>query len=347
GNTPQIDSWGWQRIELLGNFDLPKTHLGASQSSTDVHANQLPNEMGERQYNPSTATQRNTQVSASAYSTQTNHAVVGTKEGLVQVLHYEAGELQKMQQVVEADAAIVAVAISPNGQEVVYSYVRDGQSGVNRWDVSQTTTQPLAATQKRAFQYFCYSLDGRQLVGGISGGVWLWDCDEQWYTRSEPKFRVSIRGQLTNLQPIDSQHTLLITRFQNQQTLMGMLDHASQTIQLLELSEALSAEIRSAVHTLVDDQVVLGLADNRLMAGRLAPNSSTITNLVELVDKHRAPVTHMVSNGVGRLITSSQSEPVAHVWRYAPGSRVWEYDTYLTGTANNIVGVGLLGTDRV
>ncbi len=321
GNTPQIDSWGWQRIELLGNFDLPKTHIGANQVST--------------------------QISASAYSPQTNHAVVGTKDGLVQLLKYDAGELQALRQVVETDAAILAVAISPNGQEVVYSYLRDGQSGVNRWDVSQGSSQPVAATQKRSFQAFCYSLDGQQLVGGINGGLWLWDCGDEWYTRSEPKFRVNIRGRLTNLQSIDSQHTLLTARFQDQPTLVGILDHAAQAIQLLETRETLPAEIRSVLHTRVDDQVVLGLADNRVMVGRLAPKSSTITGLVELAEIHRAPVTHMVSNGVDRLITTSQSEPVAHVWHYVPEVQVWEYETYLTGTPNNIAGVGLFGADRI
>lgn len=339
GNTPQVDSWGWQRIELLGNFDLPKVHIGASLSSNDAQGNTSPSSPSGRQISQ--------QVSASAYAPQSNQAVVGTKDGLVQLLKYEAGELQTTRQVVEADATIVAVAISPNGQEVVYSYVRRGQSGVNRWDVSQATTQPVVATQKRSFQYFCYSLDGQQLIGGISGGVWVWDCDNEWYSRAEPKFRVSLRGQLTNLQSIDSQHTLLTTRFQDQQTLVGILDHASQAIQLVESSERLPAEIRSAVHTLVDDQIVLGLANNRLMVGELAIDGATITNLVELVDKHRAPVTAMVSNGVDRLITSSQSEPVVHVWRYAAELGIWEYDTYLTGTPNNIAGVGLLGGEQV
>ena len=339
GNTPQIDSWGWQRIALLGNFDLPKTHIGASLSSNDAQAITASSSPAGGQISQ--------QVSASAYAPQLNQAVVGTKDGLVQLLKYEAGELQTTRQVVEADATIVAVAISPNGQEVVYSYVRRGQSGVNRWDVSQATTQPVVATQKRSFQAFSYSLDGRQLVGGISGGVWVWDCDSEWYSRAEPKFRVSLRGQLTNLQSLDSQHTLLTTRFQDQQTLVGILDHASQAIQLVESSETLPAEIRTAVHTLVDDQVVLGLANNSLMVGKLAIDGATITNLVQLVDKHRAPVTDMVSNGVDRLITSSQSEPVVHVWRYASELGVWEYDTYLTGTPNNIAGVGLLGDEQV
>lgn len=347
GNTPQVDSWGWQRIELLGNFDLPKVHIGASHSNTNSQSNDLPHALADEHASPPVARQLSVQVSASAFSPQSNHAVVGTKDGLLQLLQYEAGELHTSRQVVEADAAIVAVAISPDGQEVVYSYVRDGQGGVRRWDVSEDTTQPVVATQKRSFQYFCYSLDGRQLVGGISGGVWVWDCDDEWYARGEPKFRVSLRGQLTNLQSIDSQHTLLTTRFQDQQTLVGILDHTSQTLQLVDSSETLPAEIRSVVHTLVDDQVVLGLANNRLMVGRLAPNAATITDLVELADKHRAPVTDMVSNGVDRLITSSQSEPVVHVWRYAYELGNWDYETYLTGTPDNIVGVGLLGGEQV
>lgn len=335
GNTPKIDSWGWQRIELLGNFDLPKARIGAS---VDPNIANVADQAGAL---------LDVQINASAWAPQANLAVVGTKQGLIQLLQYEAGHLRATRQIVESGGVIDALAISPDGKEVVYSATRGGESAVKRWDVSQVSAQAVEATEKRAFQYFAYSVDGEQLVAGISGGVWLWDRDENWYLQPEPKFRVSIRGELTNLQAIDSQHTLLTTRFQDKQTLIGVLDHASQSIQLVAASQPLPAPIRSAAHTLVDDRVVLGLANNRLLVGKLAPGASQITDLVELEDKHRAPVTHIVSNGVDQLITSSESEPVAHVWRYTRETPAWEYDTYLTGTPKNIVGVGLLGKGQV
>ena len=347
GNTPQIDSWGWRRIELLGNFDLPRIHIAANHSADDAQAGELVSRTVDQQAFAALSSQLNTPVTASAYAPEANYAVVGSRDGLVQLLQFQAGKLQAKRQIIEIDSAIVAVAISPDGQEVVYSYVRNGQSGVKRWDVSQTTSQPVTATQRRNFQYFCYSLDGRQLVGGISGGIWVWDCDQDWFKQPEPKFRVNLRGKLTNLQSLDSQHTLFTSRFQNQQTLVGILDQASQSIRMIESSETLPAEIRSAVHTLVNDHVVLGLANNRLMVGKLAPQSTQITDLVELEEKHRAPATQMVSNGVDLLFTSSESEPVMHVWRYVSELASWQYDTYLTGTPNNIVGVGLLDDDQV
>ncbi len=335
GNTPQIDSWGWQRIELLGNLDLPKANIqaGAASDTADAAAQ--------------SDTVIDAQVNVSASAPAANCAVVGTKLGLVQLLQYEAGKLRTTHQVVEEGSVIEAVAISPDGQEVVFSYTRGDESGVKRWEVSQTTTQSVAATQKRAFQYFAYSTDGQQLVGGISGGLWLWDRDANWYASAEPKARVSIRGELTNLQSIGPQRTLWTTRFQGKGVLIGVLDHASQKIELVELDQTLPAPLASAEHTLVDDHVVLGLANNLLMIGKLAPGASKITDLVELADKHRAPVTHMVSNGINQLITSSVSEPVAHVWQYDAELQAWEYDTYLTGTPKNIEGIGLLGNDRV
>ncbi|MCC7337233.1 MAG: protein kinase [Pirellulaceae bacterium] len=335
GNTPKIDSWGWQRIELLGNLDLPKAHIHAAADSDAVVAALQAGSVLDAQVN------------VSACAPAANCAVVGTKKGLVQLLQYDAGKLSTTRQVVEANSVINAVAISPDGQEVVFSYTRDGESGVKRWDVNQSTAQPVAATQKRAFQYFAYSTDGKQFVGGISGGLWLWDHDANWFLKEEPKARVSIRGELTNLQSIGPQHTLLTTRFQDKETLVGVLDHSAQAIVLVKPSQTLPASIRSAEHTLVDDRVVLGLSNNALMVGKLAPGESTITELAELADKHRAPVTHIVSNGINQLITSSVSEPVAHVWHYDAELQAWEYDTYLTGTPKNIEGVGLLGEDRV
>ena len=335
GSTPKVDSWGWQRIELLGNLDLPKAHINADAVSDAAAAA------------AQSGTVLDAQVNVSACAPAANCAVVGTKQGLVQMLQYEAGELRTTRQVVEAGSVIDAVAISPDGQEVVYSYTRDGESGVKRWDVSQATAQSVAATQKRAFQYFAYATDGKQLVGGISGGLWLWDRDADWYAEAEPKARISIRGELTNLQSIDPQHTLWTTRFHDEEILIGVLDHASETFELVKPNQTLPAPLRSAAHTLVDDRVVLGLANNLLMVGKLAPDASTITDLVELPDKHRAPVTHIVSNGINQLITSSASEPVAHVWLYDAELQAWEYDTYLTGTPKNIEGVGLLGKDRV
>ncbi len=323
GNGPKIDTWGWKRIQLLGNVDLPRAQIGGQGAEFE------------------------TQVSVSAYAPQANMAVIGTRTGLVQVLVHENQQLKAAYSLNEPGAVIVALAISPDGKEVVYGTTRGDVSDVKRWDVATETAQEVVATKNRLFQHFTYSTDGQQLLAGISGGIWIWDRSNDWYSREEPTQRVnSIRGELTNLQGIEPQRTLLTTLFKGE-VLLGVLDHAAGSIQLVEGTESLAAPISSAGHTLIDNQIVLGLSDNRLAVGALDATTARISSLIELEEKHRAPVTNLVSNGRDRLVTSSTSEPVAHVWSYDTGRREWAYDTYLTGTAKNISGVGLLGQDQV
>lgn len=333
GNTPKINTWGWQRIQLLGNLDLPTAQVG-SPEQPDVPA----------------ATTVAPQVTASAFAPNSNLAVIGNREGLVQMLQYQAGKLLETRKVVESGARINAIAISPDGKEVVYSYTRGEESGVKRWEVAQDAPQDVVSSRKRNFQRFTYSPDGQQLIGGISGGVWLWNMASDWYTQEEPTKRVNIRGELTNLQGIDSQHSMLTTRFVDRgqtKVLIGLLDHPTGTIELVNPSDELSTQLSSAAHTLVDNRIVLGLNNNRVLVGTLAPGAKQITDLVELDDKHRAPVTRVISNGSGQLITSSENEPVAHVWQLNSVSKAWEYDTYLTGTPRNIAGLGLLREAKV
>ncbi len=328
GNAPKIDTWGWKRIQLLGNIDLPRAQVG-DQAGGDTAAD----------------------VSVSAYAPAADVAVVGTKAGLIQLLAYENRRLTGTRSISEPHATINAVAISPDGKEVVYALTReqDGKkvSDVKRWEVTQDTAEEVVATKNRLFQHFTYSSDGQQLLAGISGGIWIWNRSADWYSQEEPAKRVnSIRGELTNLQGIGPQRSLLTTDFQGQ-VLLGVLDHASGTINLVDVASQLSAPIASAGHTFIDNRIVLGLSNNQLAIGTLDTVAAKITDLIELENKHRAPVTSIVSDGRRRLITSSISEPVAHVWSYDATAHQWAYDTYLTGTPKNIAGLGLLGEGRV
>jgi serine/threonine protein kinase/WD40 repeat protein len=342
GNIPKIDSWGWQRIELLGNLDLPKAQIGL-RSTLEPNAV----DAGVGLIDRAETNIADTSVTSAAYATSVQRAVVGTKEGLIQILQYDDGTLSIPHQWTESGAAIDAVAIAPDGQEVVYSFTRGDVSGVKQWEIGKSDPQEVVATEKRAFQYFAYSPDGRQVVGGISGGVWLWQRDAQWFAQSQPAARISLRGKLTHLQPIDSQHSLLTTQFQDQQILVGILDHQAGSIQLLEMAEPLPAPLRSAAHTLIDNQIAVGLADNSVWIGSWLPGSNEISNLRELPNKHRAPVTGFASNGRDQLITFSGSEPVSHVWKYDAAGNSWDYDTNLTGLPRNIARIGVLSNGEV
>ena len=331
GNVPKIDTWGWRRIQLLGNLDLPTASLPKDLLGAGNDA-------------------RRAQVTAVAVAPAARLAVVGTQHGGLQILHYENGDLQLGGQFQEPEASITALAISPDGQEVVFGFTRGESGGVKRWDVSQNSAQDVVATGKRNFQRFAYTPDGQHIIGGISGGLWLWQRSDQWYSQPDPTARVNIRGELTHLQPVSAERSLLTTRFVESgqpKVLLGMLDHATREIRFIETTEQVAQRLHSAAHTLVDDQIVLGLNDNRLLVGTLAQDANQITGLVELESMHRAPVTEIITNGSKQLVTASDSEPVAHVWRFNDSLATWEHDTYLTGTPRNVAGLGALAEGQV
>lgn len=319
GVIPAVDNWAWQRVKLLSNADLPVARLDRT-------------------------------VTASAYIATTEMAVVGTADGLIQVLQYGPAGLATLQNIQEPNSTINAVAISPSGDEVVYSYTNEQEvSGLKRWQPGEAAAQQVIATENRKFQHFAYSTDGTRFVAGINGGLWIWRLADNWFEQKTPERRVdSIRGELRNLQGISASQALLSARFgegAENRLLLAVLNMNSGELRMVDLDESFTKSLQSAAHTLVDNKVAFGLNDNRLLIGRLNPEVGSISELVALEDKHRAPITQIVANGNGQLISVSSAEPVAHVWQLR--GEAWQYDTYLTGTRQNIVGVGLVGPGDV
>lgn len=318
GLDPNFDTWGWERINLLSNADLPATKIEGSTSASD-------------------------------YATDAKLAVVGTRQGLIQVQRLEGGRLVVVDSHQHPGGAIQNVAISPDGKEVVYGYATQEEGGVMRWELGQKQAQTVVAAGKRMFQQVKYTSDGKKLIAGINGGIWIWQVSEGWYREEKPTRRIdNIRGTLESVQNIDAKTSLLCSRFK-EQLLLVLLDHDSATTTLIKTEELDSrrsgARLSSAAHLRVGQQMVFGLDNNTLLIGSLSASSATITGLTELETKHRAPVTQMVVDGSGQLITASANEPVAHVWKYAAGE--WNYDTFLTGTAENLAGIGLIGDRQI
>lgn len=318
GLDPNFNTWGWERINLLSNADLPSTKINGSTSASD-------------------------------YATQAKLAVVGTRQGLIEVQRLEDGRLVMVDSYQHPAATINNVTISPNGKEVVYGYTTSEQSGVMRWELGQKEAQAVTAAGKRMFQQIKFTSDGKKLLAGINGGVWIWQTTEGWYGEEKPTRRIDgLRGALESVQNIDAKTSLLCSRFQ-EQLLLVLLDHDTAEMTLVktdELDARLSgSRLSRAVHLGVGNQMVFGLDNNTLLAGTLTRPTATVAGLVELEAKHRAPVTQMVVDGQGQLITASANEPVAHVWKYASGE--WSYDTFLTGTAENLAAIALIGDRKI
>jgi serine/threonine protein kinase/WD40 repeat protein len=313
GNDPDFDTWGWQRINLLSNADLPSAQIDQA-------------------------------VTASDYASQVDRAVIGTAQGMIQVLEFRQGKLAEVSTITEPGASISALALSPSGEEVVYGFQRGDESGTKHWIINGSTTSSVAAAGKRQFQHFTYTTDGRSLLAGINGGVWIWDCEPQWYLAQQPSRVVdSLRGTLNHLQGISAEQALLTSFFQDE-LLIAVLNIRSNTLKLIAVEQKLLAPLSAASHLRVGDSLMLGLQDNSLWIGKLDQTAGLVRDLEILENHHRAPVTKIVTNGTGTVITSG-AEPVAHVWKLLDG--VWQYDTFLTGTPANIKGMGMLGEANV
>ncbi len=312
-DVPDFSTWGWRRINLLSNGDLPIT-----------------TPLGE--------------VTASGFAAKSGRAVIGTKEGAIEVLRLEAGKFVTQGKYVEKGAVITAVAISPDGAECVYAFVRNQEAGLKRWNVAEAEPQAVAAAEKRQFQRIAYTAEGERLLAGINSGIWIWQRDAKWYEQKKPTRVEAIRGDLLSVQNISPTQVLVTTHFRGENALLSVLDHNTGDVKKLTLP-SLGADLKVASHALVDNQVILGLANNQLLVGTLNPTAGTISDVQELEDKHRSPVTAIVADAAGRVVTASDSEPVAHVWKYV--NKAWLYDTNLTGTPNNLADVGTLGAGQI
>ena len=310
---PKFNSWGLRRVNLLSNSDLPMAKLDGIVTATD-------------------------------YSAKSGMTAIGTAGGLIQVLERAAHGLVRKGEYVEKDARITALAISPDGAECVYAFTRGNESGLNRWNVAEAQPLGIVAAQKRQFQRIAYTTDGEKLLAGINSGIWIWQRGTTWHEQKTPGRVDAIRGDLLNVQSISPTQAFVTTRFQGDTVVLSVMDHKSGVTKKLTVP-ALPADLIVAAHTFVDNKVILGLSNNQLVSGTLDLAAGAIKDLVELEAKHRSPVTKIVADAAGRVITASESEPVAHVWKYA--NKEWLYDTYLTGTPENLAGIGALGAGQV
>lgn len=310
---PDFYSWGWRRINLLSNSDLPTAKLDGTVTVSDCSA-------------------------------KAGVTVIGTTEGLIQVLEHKSNGLVKKGEYVEKDAHITAVAISPAGDECVYAFTRGNESGLKRWTIAEAQPQAVVAAQKRQYQCIAYTYDGEKMMAGINSGIWIWPREAKWHEQKTPGRVDTIRGDLLNIQSISPTQLFVTTRFQGNVVVLSIMDHISGITKKLSVP-SLPAELNIAAYSFNDNKVILGLSNNQVLSGTLDLSAGAIKDLVELESKHRSPVTKIVADEAGHVITSSESESVAHAWKYA--NKEWQYDTHLTGTPGNLAGIGVLGQGQV
>ncbi len=153
-----------------------------------------------------------------------------------------------------------------------------------------------------------------------------------------------VRGDaLVNVQQISEQRYLLTTDFKNERNIR-LVDLGNQTNEEIVLPDVARGKLSSAL-LLSTGEIALGLTDNGLVVGKLDYASNTISDVKVLENKHNAPVTSLLQDESGRLISLSNAEPVARIWQKAEGQ--WQYLAYLAGVPKNLSNVHLIGNGYV
>ncbi len=305
GRMPNLQTWGWQRINLLSNADLPKAELTGNPVGTSI---------------------------ASA----TNRIAIATDNGGIEVFELGAGGFTKLDQLVEPEAVISTVAIAPNGDAIAFSYVRNEISKLAYWKLGDKVASDVVSAENRNFQHLAFSADGTKLVGGINNGMWIWSIGDRWLEQQASVKRIDkVRGQLIGIQAIDNNQYLLTVDFQNNRSLRWM-DVRNGTAEPVELPSGLDG-LLSCAAVLPNNQLAVALTDNRLLVGALDASHSKVNDAVELEKRHRAAVTSIAIDGKNQMVTASIAEPAAHVWSFENGQ--WRYKTPLAATADNLVSV--------
>ena len=314
-NVPKFDTFAWQRVNLLTNADLPKLSFD--------------------------------KVTAMDFAPGANVGIVGTKTGQVRVLRYDSEGLKADENKAEfADSKIDCVAISPNGDQAMFSLTSGAISSTYVWSLI-AKEQPIKAEVlgAKSFQAMRYSPDGSRIVVGINGGIRVLTRGEKRTSEVKDdaqeidlmKNILAVRGDLKELQWIDA-NTVLASILINKQLSLFELNVDIRTSNRIE---PLPPSVTAAALLGASNRVLLASGDGKLSVGALARSQDkngkaalSISNVSELPTEHRAAITRLVVNADGRILSISDKEPVVHVWRANARGEV-TYDTYLTGVPSS------------
>ena len=311
-NIPKFDTFALQRVDLLANSDLPKI-------VTD-------------------------NVSAMDFAPAVNVGIVGTKsKGQLQVLRYgDAGLKSETLHAEYPGSSIDCVAISPNGDEAMFSKTTGTTSSTYVWSLVDNT-QPVEATVlgNKSFQAMRYSPDGKRIVVGINSGIRVLSREEKWTSKDDKDIKEidlkknfrGARGDLVELQWIGANTVLASANIDGKLSLFEV-DMDTRSSEKVTVPESLSAAAKFGS----DNKVLLAFGEGKLGIGELTRGKEkkelVIGNLSELEDKHRARISKLVVHPNGRILSMSKVEPVVHVWQSKAGGDV-TYETYLTGVPSS------------
>ncbi len=318
--TPQFKTWPWYRVSLLSNQDLPGSKF-------------------------------NSPVTSMAFAKDASLGVLGTANGELHLMSLTDGQL-KLAAAPQAEPAqkIVAVAISPKGDEIVYAFERPGSKfGLNVWSnpgTAQSKVLPVKAVENRSIQCVSYSPDGATLVAGLNQGVWLWQRKDKWYDEAKSSSKVTnIRGELSSLNWVGADSFLAASKNEDGLNL-HLVQVGKDSSTAVKTPEGFSKRLSAIAYDAKNKQVILGTKSGQIFTAGLEKGSE-ITQLNELLpQKHVTEVRQIVMRDQSSMLTTSV-EPVVQVWKLNAANNSWVYDTHLAGTPDNISKVAFDNSGKV
>lgn len=250
------------------------------------------------------------------------------------------GKLEQLQRVI-VESPVQCVAISPDGNEIVYSLEQGSQGpAMFRWLPSESQV-PLAIENAQSRSLQKLSMSDRWLVGGINGGLWVWNRRQADWTTQEPERILSVRGSLQSLQLLPNDRALVLAELEGAK-FVHWVDLSRASAAVVDFSNAAAGdgfayEDLSAI-ALAGNVLVIGTNQGELYTTSFDPNAGEVGNRFnEIVPQNHESAIQSIRVHADQTLVTIASEPVVQVWKpSAARLSGWRHDTYLAGTTVNV-----------
>lgn len=322
---PKLDSWAWNRINLLTNRDL------------------LQDPWGQR-------------VTAMAYAAQANVGVVATADRgnhRLQIVRLDRNRMvadERLSLDLGARPA-ESVLISPDGSQVVYALRSESnQDSVYRWNLQDMQATSIQSAQSRSLQGFVATKDA--VIGGLNNGLWIWKNSVG--RDQQPERITQILGRLVSIQMLDDHRILVLAQMPSGERYPHLiwLDQPEQRL-YLRFDQALKSERLSAI-AYSAGRLIVGTETGKLLSTTVLPGSDLepalpgiqrkdfgfdfpADSLVEIPQQHISNIQSIVAHSDGQTMLTIAAEPLVHIWKAdASTPSGFRHETRLTGTTKNI-----------
>ena len=322
-SKPSLTNWAFRRIQLLNNIDLPRVKVDSAVTSFQIASN-------------------------------SKVAAVGTSNGSVHWVDLsQESQPLKVTDSIDLPSPIRAVAISPDGTAVMIATQKNETNhSVHYWNTITKVCSPIEMLERRELQGLGFSPDGKWCIGGVNGGLWVWERKED---DSQPTpFLLDCRGKLTSLRFLskDSSDVFGLAQLPNASQVAFLANLELRTLQLLTMPPGMETVVTAAASSPSKESIYLGTNDGRFMVAAIEPKARSTSTQAKnvaftpsssaslrvigevLPKKHATAIRELVLHADGTLVTSGD-EPVAYVWQTENGNQV-SYVSFLNGLQGNV-----------